>query len=145
MEISCFLPTFARECKRWYRMLKTLVYIGVGSCFGGVARYLLSQLIREKVGAAFPWGTFVVNVLGCFIIGVIYGMIDRGYPMSNEMRAFLTVGFCGGFTTFSTFVYETHQLLSTSGLLLMAVYAGISFAAGLICAYMGQMLVRNVL
>lgn len=81
-------------------MLKTIIYIGVGSGLGGVARYLLSRLIQEHAGASlFPWGTFAVNIIGCLVIGLIYGLIDRGFSLSPEMKAFLTVGLCGGFTT----------------------------------------------
>ncbi|HOP14600.1 MAG TPA: fluoride efflux transporter CrcB, partial [Lentimicrobium sp.] len=92
-------------------MLKILLFIGSGSFLGGIARYLLSKSIQQTVITSFPLGTFWVNITGCFLIGLIYGLSDRGTPISNELRLFLAVGFCGGFTTFSTFSHENLALL----------------------------------
>lgn len=77
-------------------MLRTLVFIGVGSFIGGVARYLFSRFIQFHAATAFPWGTMTVNIVGCFLIGIIYGLCDRSFIMNNDLRLFLTVGLCGG-------------------------------------------------
>lgn len=126
-------------------MIKTIIYIAAGSGIGGVARFLLTRVIQEHAGnAAFPWGTFAVNVIGCFAIGLIYGLLDRGFSLSPEMKAFLTVGLCGGFTTFSTFVHENHLLFGSSGFPTVALYAGASFTIGLLLAYAGHWVARAI-
>lgn len=127
-------------------MMRLILYIAAGSGLGGVARYLASRWIQEAWGhGAFPWGTFAVNVVGCLLIGLIYGAVDRGAGLSPEMKAFLTVGFCGGFTTFSTFVHENYLLFESSDFPVVALYAGASFAVGLMMAYAGHWLVRALL
>lgn len=120
-------------------MLKTIVYICIGSGLGGVLRFLVSRWVQGLFDAsAFPWGTFAVNVAGCFIIGLIYGAVDRGYELSPEMKAFLTVGLCGGFTTFSTFMHENYLLFNSSEFPTVVLYAGASFTVGLLMAYAGH-------
>lgn len=123
-------------------MLKTLLFIGTGSFAGGIARYLLSRVIQTNVTTPFPWGTLVVNVLGCLFIGVLYGLFEWGNLLNNDLRLFLTVGFCGGFTTFSTFVHENYTLFNDEHFIHVALYATLSFALGLGAAYLGHLLVR---
>lgn len=120
-------------------MLKTILYIGAGSALGGVMRYLAGRWMQNIAGAPlFPWGTFAVNIIGCFLIGLIYGVLDRGFNLSPEMKMFLTVGFCGGFTTFSTFVHENYLLFQSSSFPIVILYAGASFTVGLLLAYAGH-------
>lgn len=125
-------------------MFKLIIYIGAGSCLGGVARFLLGTCIGSRMSGAFPWGTFAVNLIGCFAIGLIYGLLDRGFNLSPEMKAFLTVGFCGGFTTFSTFVHENYQLFGTYDSLVAIVYAVASFGLGLLLAHGGHYLAKII-
>lgn len=125
-------------------MLKLILYIGAGSCLGGVARFLLSSKIESFNPGSFPWGTFAVNLIGCLAIGLIYGLLDRGFNLSPEMKAFLTVGFCGGFTTFSTFVHENYLLFGSSNSITLFLYAVGSFAAGLFLAHAGHLLARAI-
>ena len=80
-------------------MLRVLLFIGAGSFAGGVARYVLSHTVQTGVTSGFPWGTMVVNVLGCFVIGLLNALFERGHVMNTDLRMFLTTGFCGGFTT----------------------------------------------
>ena len=122
-------------------MFKMLVCIGGGSAVGGVLRFLVSRWIQSAVDVALPWGTLVVNVAGCFIIGLVYGLCDRHFCISPEMKAFLTVGFCGGFTTFSTFANENYLLLVTSNIA-VCIYAGLSFAVGLLFVHLGYAFAR---
>lgn len=119
-----------------------ILIVGLGSCLGGASRYALSKVVQEYTVSAFPWGTFAVNLLGCLVIGFIYGLLDRGFTLSNEMKLFLTVGFCGGFTTFSTFMHENYLLFGHSNFGIFLLYAGLSFICGLLLVYMGYYLSR---
>ena len=115
----------------------------MGSFLGGVARYLLSSLVQTNVNMLFPWGTFCVNLLGCLGIGLLNGLFARYGWLSADLRVFLTVGFCGGFTTFSTFIYESHLMLTGGRILAFAAYAGLSLMVGLVAVYAGYALVMR--
>lgn len=123
-------------------MLTKILIVGAGSCLGGMARYLVSRGFQSLWQGCFPWGTFLVNVLGCFIIGLVYGFIDKGYPLSDGMRLFVTVGFCGGFTTFSTFMHENNLLFAGSEHLTLALYTVASLLAGFLMVYIAYHIVR---
>lgn len=123
-------------------MLKTLLIIGLGSFAGGVLRYLLSRCIQEGWTHAFPLGTFAVNILGCLAIGIFCALSERAGWMDTHLRMFLTVGFCGGFTTFSTFVNESFWLLKGGDFLCASLYAALSLMAGLAFLYAGYALAR---
>lgn len=124
-------------------MIKILFIIGSGSFLGGVARYLVSKLIQNTFITSFPLGTMVVNVIGCFLIGIIFGLSERGNIMSSELRLFLTVGFCGGFTTFSTFAYENVSLLRDGNYFIFALYTSFSVFLGLLATYLGNLTVKS--
>jgi CrcB protein len=123
-------------------MVKILFIIGSGSFIGGVSRYLTSRFIQNNFISAFPFGTFVVNILGCFLIGLFYGLSERGNIMTAEWRMFLTVGFCGGFTTFSTFANENVALLRESEFFYFALYASLSVFIGLLATYLGNLITK---
>ena len=91
-------------------MIKMLMMVGLGSFAGGILRFLLSRFVQVNSASSFPWGTAAVNLLGCFILGALYGLFDRNLP-HTETRLFLTAGLCGGFTTFSTLMNESFLLL----------------------------------
>jgi len=111
-------------------MIKTLFIIGSGSFIGGVSRYLVSKFMQNSIISSFPFGTFIVNMLGCFLIGFFYGLSERGNIINNEWRIFLTAGFCGGFTTFSTFTSENVSLLRDGNFFYLLLYAGFSLFLG---------------
>lgn len=116
-----------------------ILYVALGSAVGGVCRYGLSQLIGSVCRVVFPLGTFAVNIIGCFIIGLLFGLIDRGFSLSAEVRLFLITGFCGGFTTFSTFAHENYLLFGNDrGIVMVGAYAALSFFVGLIMVYLGH-------
>lgn len=92
--------------------MKSLLFIFIGGGTGSVLRYLLTIGITRHTGTSFPWGTLTVNMLGCILIGVFYTMTSR-IQVNNEIRLMLTIGLCGGFTTFSTFSNESLQLLKS--------------------------------
>lgn len=92
--------------------MKSLLLIFLGGGTGSVLRYLLTISIYRQGTTNFPWGTFAVNILGCILIGVFYTLTSRIH-INNDIRLMLTIGFCGGFTTFSTFSNESLQLLKS--------------------------------
>lgn len=104
----------------------SFLIVALGSALGGVLRYWLSNVVYNFLPATFPFGTMLVNFAGSFIIGAtIFGLSDRSL-ISQDLRLFLTVGFCGGFTTFSTFSLETVNLLRNSEYILAGVNIGLS-------------------
>jgi CrcB protein len=125
-------------------MGKILLIIGTGSFVGGVSRYLTSKYIQNTILSAFPFGTFFVNILGCFLIGLFYGLSERGNLVSYEWRLFLTVGFCGGFTTFSTFANENIALLKDGNIFYFALYAGLSVFIGILATYIGNLVTKII-
>src|SRR5215813_3014698 len=91
--------------------MSRMLLVSLGGALGSLARYGLAGVVQQATGASFPWGTLMVNVLGSFVIGlVLAASLDRGL-IGADLRIFLAVGFCGGFTTMSTFGYETVALL----------------------------------
>ena len=111
--------------------MKELLLVCIGSFFGGGARYLVGKAVQSWVAVSFPWGTMAVNVIGCFLIGLLSGL-----------SLVLVTGFCGGFTTFSTFMNE-NLLLGRDGAMLSAVlYTLLSLALGLIAVIIGYQIVK---
>ena len=122
-------------------MLKSILLVGAGGFAGSVLRYLISEFSALKWGAAFPYGTFIVNIAGCLIIGLIYGLGVKQIA-STEMRLLLATGFCGGFTTFSSFSFEFLVLLREGHTTLAFLYAGGSMAVGLTAVWLGVLITK---
>jgi CrcB protein len=104
---------------------------------GALARYGLSSLVQRYGGAAFPWGTFVVNVVGAFAFGLIWSLVEQRLVISVETRVILLSGFLGGFTTFSSFMFETAALMADGQWGLAALNLGGQVAAGLVAVFLG--------
>lgn len=121
-----------------------LLYLVVGGVLGTLARYALAVWVHSWAGTAFPWGTFAVNALGSFLLGFALRGAE-GAALSPETRAFVAVGFCGAFTTFSTLSYETVALLQTGAWGRAAAYAFGSLGLGLAAVYAGLALAPWVL
>uniref|UniRef100_A0AB33JDZ1 Fluoride-specific ion channel FluC n=1 Tax=Prevotella sp. GTC17259 TaxID=3236795 RepID=A0AB33JDZ1_9BACT len=117
--------------------------MALGGAIGTVLRFLLSRSIQGSILSVFPYGTWVVNVLGCLLIGIFYGLSARVVWAGGDMKLFLTVGLCGGLTTFSTFCNENLMLLRDGHPLTAALYAGVSLATGLLAVYVGHALMRQ--
>lgn len=117
------------------------VLVGVGGMAGSVARYGVT-LLGQFISTAFPYGTLTVNLLGCFIIGLIAELAAETTLISPEMRLLLATGFCGGFTTFSSFMFEVMGLVRDGELLYASTYVGISAVGGFLLLYFGMQLAK---
>ncbi len=124
-------------------MLKNILLVALGGAAGSVARYLLSKAVQDTAASAFPWGTMAVNVAGCLLIGLLYGLAaGDGARLGADLKLMLTVGFCGGFTTFSTFANESLTLAKAGDAVLSAVYIGSSVALGMLAVMAGAQLAK---
>ena len=122
-----------------------LLYVAVGSALGGVSRYLMGGLIQRLLDTTFPAGTLLINVSGSFLLGAILRYAIETPTLSPEIRAFLTIGFCGGYTTFSTFSYETVALLEDGEWTRAGLYVGASVLLSLLGVFLGFALAREVI
>jgi CrcB protein len=122
-----------------------LLYVAVGSALGGVSRYLLGGLIQRLLDTTFPAGTLLINISGSFLLGVILRYAIETPTLSPEIRALLTIGFCGGYTTFSTFSYETVALLEDGEWTRAGLYVGASVVLSLLGVFLGFALAREVI
>ena len=113
--------------------------VGLGGMLGAVSRYGFYQLFDRYLETIFPYGTFMVNMGGSFLLGIVYGLVQRGNVLPQEWSLFLAVGFCGSFTTYSTFAYENFLLLGDSKFLAMLVYSGLSLIVGILVTYLGYL------
>jgi len=132
-------------------MVKLAFVVFMGSGIGGVCRFLLSDIANKlfskscqqsSILSSLPFGTFLVNVIGCFIIGLIYGLIDKNVIMSQEAKILLTTGFCGGLTTFSTFSHENLLLFNGGNHITLVIYAIASLMFGFTFAWLGHLAAR---
>ena len=135
------MPVSLTKC---ISMIKAILFVGIGSSLGGIVRYLISRYLMNMTGSSFPIGTLIVNLLGCLIIGLLYGLFDRGNLMNTNLRLFLTVGFCGGFTTFSTFMGDNFQLVKEGNFLLGSIYLSASIILGYLFLYLGYSLIKMI-
>lgn len=119
-----------------------LVFLGGGA--GSVARYVVTKLVSDRWGTTLPFGTLGVNVIGCFLIGVIYGTLQK-YSTGNqtEIKLLLATGFCGGFTTFSAFAYENNLLWQQDSNFLTLAYILGSLGLGLTATFLGMWLLTR--
>lgn len=123
-------------------MGKTIMFVALGGMLGSVARFASVLLIARALPNSFPFGTFAVNLLGCFAMGAVAGWSEK-YLLHENWRLFLTAGFCGGFTTFSAFAFESVELLQNRDYVTFSMYAAASFALCLLAAFAGLILGRG--
>lgn len=123
--------------------MKLLLSIGIGSFIGGIGRYLISVFIQTKFSDSFPYGTLIVNILGCFLIGIVYGFAEKG-SVAMEWRLFLATGILGGFTTFSAFSYESVNLIRNGFFLNALLYISVSVIVGLIATFTGLSIIKAI-
>ncbi len=123
-------------------MFQNYLSVAIGGTLGVLARYALQGAMYAVAPRGFPYATIVINVVGCFAIGVIIALADERGLIGAQWRLLLTTGFCGGFTTFSTFTYETIALFRDGELLYGLLYSGGSIALGLAATVAGLFLGR---
>lgn len=121
-----------------------LFIVALGGALGAVCRYLAGNAISKAVGSALPWGTFLINLGGCFAMGLLMTVIVERELLPAAWRLFLCVGLLGGFTTFSSFGYEALMLLAEGNILAAAGYAGGSVVLGLVAAGVGVLAARAI-
>ena len=119
-------------------MQMTVLMVAVGGGLGAVTRYLLAVKLYGQLGIGFPWGTLAVNLAGSLALGVILGLVEERDAFSLEVRTAITVGFLGGLTTFSAFVYESWTYLRNDDPFLMAAYVALSVVLGLLAFAAGH-------
>ena len=122
--------------------MKTILLIFTGSGVGGVLRYFTQKLFIDMGYVGFPAGTFIVNIVGCFLIGLFNAMADKNNTISPDARLALTTGFCGGFTTFSTFANENVNLLRNGNYILFSTYILSSFIIGIAAVFFGSNMLK---
>ena len=107
-------------------MIKTLLLVGIGGAMGSVVRYLTHWLTSKYFQSTFPLSTFLVNILGSLLIGLFIGYLGKYFPENHPLKFLLIVGFCGGFTTFSSFALENYNLLQNNNQITAYIYMATS-------------------
>ena len=122
-------------------MLQKLFWLAFAGAVGTVARYGMAGMVQRLIGAAFPWGILIVNVIGCFAAGLIWTLFEHRIPVSHQTRLLILVGFMGAFTTFSAYILETSHLFKAAAwipallhILLQNLFGFIGLFAGFACA-----------
>lgn len=123
-------------------MIKNILLVGIGGGAGSILRYLCQRWFAEVYSQTFPWGTFAVNITGCFLIGVFWGITFRTFDSNEHWKLFLMTGLCGGFTTFSAFTLEGIGLLREQKPGLFFLYVAGSVLVGLALTLAGMKLTR---
>lgn len=123
-------------------MLKTILLVGAGSFVGGALRYAVSLLMRGLCGHGFPWPTLLVNLVGCFVFGVVFALFGKYSSTGNAWCLLLTTGVCGGFTTFSTFANESMLMMQSGNWGGFAGYVTVSVALGIALVALGYCIVK---
>ena len=121
--------------------IRNIIAVGAGSFIGGIARYLVS-LAMKGISKGFPWATLLVNLLGCLTIGLLWGVLSRNASESTSWGLFLTVGLCGGFTTFSTFSKEALIMLQAGQTWNFISYVTLSILTGIALVALGYYIAR---
>jgi len=123
-------------------MIKNIVMVALGGSAGSILRYLCQRWVYQLYPHPFPWGTLLVNIAGCFLIGIFYSISERSSLLTPEWRFLLTTGFCGGFTTFSAFAFENLTLLRSGDITYFILYILVSVVLGIAAVIGGITLIK---
>jgi len=122
--------------------VKQVILVFIGGGIGSVLRFLIGRYLNSPT-TGIPYGTFAANILGSLLIGVILGLAMKNNTLTENQILFLATGFCGGFTTFSTFAYENHVFLKSGDFMSFALYTIASFVVGFLAVFGGMYLVKS--
>ena len=122
--------------------LTQTLWIGIGGFLGTLGRYIVSTMVYRYLGVSFPYGTLTVNLIGCFLFGLVSGLFEERHLLTPETRLFLTVGVLGGFTTFSSFGDETLVLLKSGKPSVACLYVGASVRVGVVAVWIGSVVAK---
>lgn len=123
-------------------MIKIALSVALGGGIGTILRFFLQRGLSNSQPGEFPTGTFTVNLIGCFIIGLLWGLSEKGNTLSENWKLFLFTGVCGGFTTFSAYSQESIFLLREGRLNLFFLYAGGTLGVGFLLTWLGYYLTK---
>ena len=123
-------------------MIKAILIVGMGGGAGSMFRYLCQKWVYQFYPHPFPWGTLLVNIGGCFLIGAFYAATEKSSMFTPEWRLLLTTGFCGGFTTFSAFAFENLTLLRSGDIVYFILYVVASVIFGIAAVLAGSALIK---
>lgn len=118
-------------------MIRAIILIGIGGGIGSIMRYLSSVWIGKYTQMAFPGATFFVNIIGCFLIGLLLGLLERNLLTNPDLKFLFITGFCGGFATFSTFALENILLFQSGNMLIAFLYIAASVLLGVLAVWLG--------
>jgi CrcB protein len=121
-----------------------LIALGIAGAFGALARYGVEGWVSQRAGSAFPWGTFVVNISGAFLLGFLFTLLTERLALAPWLRSAVTIGFLGAYTTFSTLCFETFRLAEDGEILVALANMLGSVTAGFVAVYLGVVLGRAV-
>ena len=123
-------------------MLKAILLVSIGGAADSSMRYVTSLFIQKWVSQLYPWGTFVANMLGCLLIGVLMGYFSKLQLNNNDYKLLLVTGFCGGYTTFSAFALENYNLWQQGNITTAFIYITLSIMGGLLAVFSGFALTK---
>lgn len=118
-------------------MIKNLILVAIGGASGSVLRYLIHCLVSKKSLSNFPYQTFIVNIVGCLLIGILVGYFSRFQNENESLKLLLITGFCGGFTTFSAFGLENVNMIQNQNYQLALIYTSLSLIIGILAVGLG--------